>query len=90
LTLITGCTILDVEIDKENRMNESRTGTLIPVINKCKECSMGELEDYDDDIQLVTVRDPDGIEKTRRENMCGEHREMNASDGYIVKIVKGK
>jgi hypothetical protein len=52
--------------------------------NQCHECKLGEHEDYDDDVRLVTVSDPDTGKRIKRAKLCGEHREMFASDGYDV------
>ena len=51
---------------------------------QCHECKLGEHEDYDDDVKLVTVTDPDTGKRLKRAKLCGEHREMFASDGYDV------
>ena len=52
-------------------------------MNNCSECRDGEHEDYDDDVQLVIVTDPDG-KRVKRAKLCREHREMHASDGCDV------
>jgi len=52
---------------------------------RCSECRNGEHDDYDDDIRLVYVRDPESNKIILRANLCNEHREMFASDGYQVK-----
>ena len=54
------------------------------MVKQCYECRAGEHENYDDDVCMTTVRDPDGEEKTRRGYLCGEHRTANEDDGYEV------
>jgi hypothetical protein len=51
---------------------------------RCFECALGEHDNYDDDVRLVGIRDPDTGRLYRRARMCREHREMYAQDGYIV------
>lgn len=57
-------------------------------MNGCKECRDGEHEDYDFEIKLCTVRDPDGLNPTRRMKLCSEHRSVFEMDGYEVKEVR--
>lgn len=56
-------------------------------MNQCSECRDGEHEDYDDNVRLVTVTDPDTGKQLKRAKLCGEHQEMHASDGYDVENV---
>jgi len=56
-------------------------------IKRCSDCRDGEHENYDDDVQFVEIRDPDGSGFVKRANLCGEHREMYHSDGYYVRTV---
>lgn len=51
---------------------------------QCADCRDGEHENYDDDVVLVTVRDPDNPPGPwfKRSYMCGEHRTMYLGDGY--------
>jgi hypothetical protein len=51
---------------------------------RCADCRLGEHENYDDDIQLVVVRDPEAGRILKRANLCEEHREMYHSDGYRI------
>jgi len=53
----------------------------------CFECRGGEHEDYDDDIKMVVVIDPETKKIYRRGKMCGEHRCMYEDDGYTVKEI---
>lgn len=55
------------------------------VMPRCYQCQNGDHEDYDQDVRLVIVRDPDGGDYARRGYLCGEHRELAASDGYEVR-----
>lgn len=48
----------------------------------CCDCNDGEHENYDDDVQLVAVIDPDTRKEFKKGFMCNEHREMYLSDGY--------
>ena len=52
--------------------------------NRCCECRNGEHENYDNDIFLVTVRDPDSKRIVLRGYLCGEHRGARLDDGYEV------
>ena len=55
--------------------------------NQCCECRDGEHPDYDGDVRLVTVLDPDGGRGfVKRGKMCREHRQMYEGDGYRVKM----
>ena len=49
---------------------------------RCADCRSGEHENYDDDVMLVVVRDPDTKKLVRRSYMCGEHRGAYLDDGY--------
>lgn len=52
---------------------------------QCLDCLDGEHENYDDDVVLVTVRDPDNpVRSLKRSYMCGDHRTMYLEDGYIL------
>lgn len=53
-------------------------------MNNCSECRAGEHEDYDDDVRLVTVTDPETGKRIKRAKLCAEHREAMAGDGYDV------
>ena len=52
--------------------------------NNCYGCRAGANPDYDTDVRLVTVTDPDTGKRLYRAKFCSEHREMYASDGYDV------
>ena len=51
----------------------------------CADCRDGEHENYDDDVKLVMVKDPDERQFLKRAYLCGEHREMYAMEGCEVK-----
>ncbi len=52
-------------------------------IKHCADCRDGEHENYDDDVELVIVRDPDKPSPWfKRAYMCGQHRGMYLEDGY--------
>jgi len=50
---------------------------------RCFECRAGDHDDYDDDVRVATVRDPEGG-RPRRVSLCGEHRAAMRDDGYEV------
>ncbi len=52
---------------------------------RCTECRNGEHEDYDDDIRVVVVIDPEtGKGKGKKIRLCREHRTAMRDDGYSV------
>lgn len=52
---------------------------------QCADCRDGEHENYDDDVVLVTVRDPYKPGRlVKRSYMCGDHRTMYLDDGYVL------
>lgn len=56
--------------------------------SRCADCRDGEHENYDDNIQLVIVRDPDQPRGfVKRAYMCKTHREQYLDDGYTLKRV---
>ena len=51
----------------------------------CKDCLDGEHDDYDDDITICVVTDPDtGKKAFKCAYLCSEHRTMYRDDGFIV------
>lgn len=50
----------------------------------CAECRDGEHANYDDDVRLAIVRDPETKKIVKRAYLCGEHRAARRSDGYEV------
>lgn len=53
-------------------------------MKRCADCRDGEHENYDEDVRLVTVRDPETGNLEKRAYLCAEHREMYAVDGFDV------
>jgi hypothetical protein len=51
---------------------------------RCFECRLGEHDNYDDDVRLVVVRDPETKKIVRRGYLCGDHRDCWRTDGYEV------
>lgn len=51
---------------------------------RCAECRDGDHENYDDDVQLTLVRDPDTKKIVLRAYLCGDHRAARRYDGYMV------
>lgn len=52
---------------------------------RCSDCRDGEHDNLDEDVKLVIVREPETGRMVKRAYLCGEHREMYSSDGYLVK-----
>ena len=52
---------------------------------QCCECRKGEHDNYDDDVELCIVRDPDTKKIVLRGYICRGHDMMFREDGYIVK-----
>lgn len=55
---------------------------------RCAECRDGEHDNYDDDVHLTLVRDPDRNCLVLRAYLCGEHRDMRRNDGYDVRVLR--
>lgn len=53
---------------------------------ECADCRDCENPNYDDDIRLTVVRDPETRKIRKRAYMCDQHREMYAQDGYTIHI----
>jgi hypothetical protein len=49
----------------------------------CADCRAGEHDNYDDNVRLVIVRDPDNGQM-KRAYLCESHRVMYRDDGYAV------
>jgi len=49
---------------------------------QCFECRDGEHDNYDDNVELVTIKDPDTKKIVKRGYLCGEHQTMYLDDGY--------
>ena len=54
---------------------------------ECCDCHSGEHDNYDNDVILVVVRDPDTGYIQKRGFLCNHHREMYLTDGYTVKSI---
>lgn len=52
--------------------------------NQCCDCRNGDHENYDNDIILVVIKDPETGKLVKRGRLCGEHRAMYRTDGYSV------
>ena len=50
----------------------------------CCDCRAGEHDNYDDDVALTTVREPDTGRLVKRAYLCGHHYTMYADDGYLL------
>jgi hypothetical protein len=57
------------------------------MIKNCADCRDGEHDNYDDNVKLVYVKDPDNGKMVKRSYMCASHRDMYNDDGYIVKCI---
>lgn len=51
---------------------------------QCADCRDGEHDNYDDDVMLVYVKDPETGKMRKRSYMCESHRQMYSDDGYEV------
>lgn len=52
---------------------------------RCAECRNGEHDNYNDNVRLVVVKNPDGG-RVRRLLMCEDHVTACLDDGYEVTI----
>jgi hypothetical protein len=52
---------------------------------RCSDCRNGEHSNYDDNVKLVIIRDPDSKKIIKRAYLCEEHRNMYNDDGYEIK-----
>lgn len=50
----------------------------------CADCRDSEHDNYDDNVKLVILRDPDTNHLVKRSYMCKQHRIMYCEDGYEV------
>lgn len=51
---------------------------------RCCDCRDGEHENYDDDLVLTTIKDPDTGKLVKRGYLCGSHRQIYDDDGYLL------
>ena len=54
---------------------------------QCYECELGEHENYDNDVELVYVFNPDDGHIKMKTHLCGEHRQALIDDGYNIRTV---
>ena len=59
-------------------------------IKHCADCRDGEHDNYQDDVVLVVVKDPDTGKLVKRSYMCSDHIDQYLTDGYMVYERKGK
>jgi len=57
---------------------------------RCADCRAGEHPDFDDDVRLVLIRDPDVPRYRKRAYLCSEHRQAYEWDGYTVTLIERK
>lgn len=55
-------------------------------IRRCCDCRDGEHDNYDDDVKLTIVREPDEKGFLKRGYLCENHRVMYEDDGYLLTI----
>jgi hypothetical protein len=49
---------------------------------RCSDCRDGEHTNYDDNVYMVVVHDPDTGKLVKRSYMCEAHRQAYYDDGY--------
>jgi len=55
-------------------------------MKKCSDCRDGEHDNYDDDVKLVVIKDPDTNKIYKRAYMCNHHQQQYDDDGYKIYI----
>ena len=50
----------------------------------CADCRNGEHDNYDEDVRLVVIRDPETQKLVKRAYLCDHHRQCYMEDGYEV------
>lgn len=55
-------------------------------LKRCSECRDSEHSNFDDDVDLVVVKDPETGKLVKRAYLCSEHVYMNLTDGYALYI----
>ena len=53
-------------------------------MKRCADCRDGEHTNYDEDVRLVVVRDPETRKILKRAYLCDLHRSMYDDDGYTI------
>lgn len=55
-------------------------------VKRCNDCRDGEHDNYDNNVILTIVRDPETGAFVKRAYLCDMHSEMYLDDGYTVTI----
>ncbi len=55
---------------------------------RCADCRNGEHPNYDNDMLLCRITDPDTGKLVKRAYLCREHRMMYHADGYRIISIK--
>ena len=55
-------------------------------MKQCADCRDGEHDNYDDNVELVYVKEPDTGKIVKRSYMCSHHQQAYMDDGYIVRL----
>jgi len=53
-------------------------------VRRCCECRNGEHENYDNDVKMTVVRDPDTKKLVKRGYICETHVMMYLEEGFLV------
>ena len=53
---------------------------------QCSDCRDSEHDNYDDQVELVIVRDPETGKMVKRAYLCKEHVSMYLDDGYELVV----
>lgn len=56
---------------------------------QCADCRDGDHENLSDEVELVTVKDPETGKLVKRSYMCTEHVDCYLSDGYNLYFSDG-
>ncbi len=60
-----------------------------PKQKRCADCRDGEHDNYDDNVVLAVVRDPESRKIVKRAYMCKTHQEVYEDDGYLIQHLQG-
>lgn len=55
-------------------------------IKQCCDCRDGEHDNYDNNVKMIVVRDPETKNLIKRGYVCDEHEQMYCDDGYEIII----
>lgn len=80
-------------LDMKAEPKEEPTAASAPVEppntgKRCCECRKGDHPNYDNDVRLCFVRDPQTKKMQLRGYLCSEHREAALTDGYDVQLLE--